>query len=96
MNNLYRPGMVNLWHVETCPWYVAFTVVPIIFISFAWQASLYCEEYVYIDTCLIPLWLYMKYHCYQITKRWNIFTKKPRSTECWLDMYHCGVRLVVT
>jgi len=72
MNNLYRPGMVNLWHVETCPWHAAFTVVPIIFTSFAWQASLYCEEYVYTDTCLTPLRLYMNYRCYQITKKWNI------------------------
>jgi len=35
MNNLYRPGMVNLWQVEECPWRAAFTVVQIIFISFA-------------------------------------------------------------
>jgi hypothetical protein len=52
-------GLANLWHAcrkwhaERFPWYVAFTAVPIFFISFAWPVSPCCEEYVYIYTCLI-------------------------------------------
>ena len=51
-------GLANLWHAcpkwhaERLPWHVAFTAVPIFFISFAWPVSLCCEEYMYIYTYL--------------------------------------------
>jgi len=46
----HTPGLATLWnaclkwHTERLPWQVAFTVVPIFFISFAHPLSLYCEE----------------------------------------------------
>ena len=48
---------------------------PNIFYSFACPASLYCVHYVYIHTYLTVYRLYMNYHCYQITLRWNICTQ---------------------
>jgi hypothetical protein len=76
------------WHAERLPWQVAFTAVQLFFISFAWLASLCCEEYMYIYAYLIAWRVYMNCHCYQVMLEWNIFTQIRSSVECWLDIYH--------
>ena len=45
---LARPGLQNFWHARKFPRHSAFTGIPIFFYSFAREASLCCEEYVYI------------------------------------------------
>jgi len=41
---------LGLVQVLTNVWHATFTALPIFITSFAWQAYLYCEEYVYIHT----------------------------------------------
>jgi hypothetical protein len=73
-----RPGLTNLWracpqsHAERFPWHSTFSAVPILFISFARPASLYCEEYVYIYIYMTPYRLHMNYRCYQIQDNLHI------------------------
>jgi hypothetical protein len=74
-----RARLMNLWHQcqtwhpERFPWHVAFTAIPIFFISFARPASLYFEEHKH--TYLTAYRLYMNYRCQQITLQWSIFTQ---------------------
>jgi hypothetical protein len=69
-----RAHLTNLWHAcpkwraERFPWHGAFTAVPI-FVVVARQASVYCEEYVYIYTYPTAYRLCMNYRCYQIKLR---------------------------
>ena len=60
----------------------------IVIVSFDQPASLYCEEYVYIYTCLTAYKLqYMNYRSYQITLQRTLL-HKPSGRKCWLDISH--------
>jgi len=40
------PGLANVRHAGRCPWHLAFTAVPVFYISFARPPSPHCEQYV--------------------------------------------------
>ena len=72
------------------------------FISIVRPASLYCEEYVYIDTYLTAYRLHLNYRCYQIKLRMKCFCSYRKRCEVltgylsfwrrpagdWANMWH--------
>jgi hypothetical protein len=78
-----------------------FFFIVVVIISFGQPASLYCEEYVNIYTCVTAYKLqYMNYHSYQITlqrtltqtERWEVltgyFTLGRRQGGEWENVWH--------
>jgi hypothetical protein len=47
-----RPGLVNLWHRKYFLGMWHSRLCQLLFMSFVWPLPLYCQEYLYIYTCL--------------------------------------------